>query len=132
MRGLLTMSRVFGKALLVVTRAEDSTWEKYNPRRYEVRVYVQSINPPPRKGDPKDCTLEALQEEFSFMECGVRSAPEEWRKLGVGETHRMYVRYSCSWWQDYWGECDSELEIEVVRVLRKQKARNFYVAKDRR
>lgn len=107
------MRVVFGKALLVITRLH----EEGESAHYEVSTNLQS------------CSLESwegrdwVNEEFQHLEYDVHPLPPPAYRLVPGETIRVAVTYYISTFQSFDGECDSNLDYEKFRVLRRQKPR---------
>lgn len=112
------MSTIAGKALLAITRIHEDGERPL----YEVGVHLQSA-------EGGEYAHESAREDFWLLEYAVLPLPRAARKLQPGETVRVYVVYLFRYWTDYWGECDVTLDYRKERVLRRQKARPFYVCK---
>jgi hypothetical protein len=116
------MSTAKGKALLVITRREDTTFGGF---RWDVTAFIQSC-------DGDRYARAWVEEEFGNVEWDSHPAPPQAYKMEVGETLRVSVVYFCNYWTDYWGEGDSSLEYEKVRVLRRQRPKIRYISKQKR
>lgn len=108
------MSHAFGKALLVISRDEDS---RLGARRYSADVIIQRIN---GKDDAEREILRCwVREEFDLIDYR-GNYPSRCREMEVGDTMRFDVSFHAHSWIDYWGEGDSTLDY-TARLLRHQK-----------
>ena len=110
---------ICGKALLVITRDEDT--EK-GSRSYTAHALIRrvSLGRSGLSDEHRGMGEEWAREEFDFMNYGVRSVPARCHKMAVGDTMRFAVSFISHAWTDYWGESDSDLEYSA-RLLRHQK-----------
>lgn len=108
------MSSICGKALLVLTRLHT---DKPTTFRWDVTAFVQTGG------------HDFINEDFDLISYDCLPAPDAAYNLKVGETARVYVTYRFSHTKDYLGECDIYLDYGTQRLLKKQKARDYYVSK---
>lgn len=111
------MSLISGKALLVIT----SNGASYGA---DVYAFVQSATGGKYAHECAHEDLPMLVESYGL------SPLKAFERMPEGETIRVAVAFDLVYSKDYWGECDVDLVIRKVRVLRRQKARSGrYIAK---
>lgn len=113
---------VYGKALLVITREEDSRTGS-GARIYDVHTFIQHVTMSVKASDSEEqrgMGEEWACQEFSFMDYGVRPVPARCYEMEIGDTMRFAVTFISHAWTDYWDESDSSLEYSA-RLLRHQK-----------
>lgn len=111
------MSVIFGKALVVVT----SNGTGCLPC---VHAFIRSAT-------GGEYALDAAHEDLPMLVELYGLPPlKSFKKLPEGEKVRAAISFSLVYTRDYWGECDVDLELHKVRVLRRQKPpRERYISK---
>ena len=102
-----------GKVLLQVERT-DSKWVPFR-----ISVFLQSSSPQPR-GVQYALVEEVVSEELCHMETRAHPCPACMDAMREGDRLTFTARYDVHFWQDYWGEWDSRLRLERVRVIKRR------------
>lgn len=108
---------IIGKALLVI----ESGGPEYSP---SVHAFIQSAT----GGEyAHSCAHEDLP---MLVELHELPDLKPFKKMPEGEVLRVAISFTLVYTRDYWGECDVDLEVNKMRVLRRQKPRKErYVSK---
>lgn len=100
-----------GKALLILEHT-GSRWVTY-----EVAAFIQSCS---GNAIARDCA----GEDFDLLSTSSLPLPDAARKLQPGERIWVKVTYEFSYYRDYYGEDDVELEYHKQHVIKRRPAKS--------